>query len=198
MPGFFKCCEYWIFDLDGTLTQPVHDFEYIRKELMIAPDEDILQHLADLPLSARQEKTERLDQLEHFYALQAKSAPGVYSLLESLSEKHCQLGIVTRNTKAFTQLSLSVLNLSVYFNEECIIGRDDALPKPDPHGIDKLLALWGAPAMDSIMDGDYKYDLMAGRAAGCKTAHVSANDELQWPELTDYRYTSLVQLAKLI
>ncbi|BBB30147.1 HAD family hydrolase [Neptunomonas japonica] len=198
MPSFFKCCEYWIFDLDGTLTLPVHDFEYIRKELMISPDEDILQHLADLSPSVRQKKTERLDQLEHFYALQAKSAPGVYSLLESLSEKKCQLGIVTRNTKAFTQLSLSVLNLSEYFDEACIIGRDDALPKPDPHGIDKLLSFWGVPATDSVMVGDYKYDLMAGRAAGCKTAHISTNHDLQWPELTDYRYTSLAQLATLI
>lgn len=198
MPDFIKHCEHWIFDLDGTLTQPVHDFAYIRKELMIPPDEDILQHLVNLPLPMRQEKTERLDQLEHFYALQAKSAPGVYLLLENLSKKHCQLGIVTRNTKAFSQLSLSVLNLLEYFDEEYIIGRDDALPKPDPHGIDTLLSLWGVSAPDTVMVGDYKYDLMAGRAAGCKTAHVSTNNGLQWPELTDYRYCSLAQLAKLI
>jgi HAD superfamily hydrolase (TIGR01549 family) len=198
MSIFLKRCAVWIFDLDGTLTQPVHDFEHMRKELKIPPGEDILRHLDSLPLDMRQEKTERLDELEHFYALRARSAPGVYSLLDHLSKKQCQLGIVTRNTKAFSQLSLSQLNLLDYFADDCIIGRDDALPKPDPHGIDTLLSLWGVSASDALMIGDYKYDLMAGRAAGCKTAHVSANDTLQWPELTDYRYHSLDQLAKLI
>lgn len=198
MSDFLKHCEHWIFDLDGTLTQPVHDFDLIRRELDITPGEDILQHLANLSEPIRSEKVERLDQLEHFYALQAKSANGVYSLLEELSHKQCNMGIVTRNTKAFTQLSLSVLNLSEYFPSECIIGRDDAVPKPDPQGIGKLLSLWAAPASNAVMVGDFKYDLLAGKAAGCKTVHVSTDRDMQWPELSDYRYNSLAELAKLI
>lgn len=198
MPQFLKCCQYWIFDLDGTLTQPVHDFAYIRRELDIAPDEDILSHLSSLPELQRRQKSERLDQLEHFYALQAKSAEGVYSLIKILASKQCQLAIVTRNTKVFAQLSLSVLELSSHFLDECIIGRDEALPKPEPHGIQALISQWGVSANDVIMVGDYKYDLQAGRAAGCRTIHVSDNDELQWPSLTDYRFNSLSELSELI
>lgn len=198
MPQFLKRCEYWIFDLDGTLTQPVHDFAYIRKELDIPPDEDILLHLASLPEVLRDQKSERLDQLEHFYALQTKSAVGVYPLIKLLARKQCRLGIVTRNTKVFAQLSLSVLQLSSHFADEAIIGRDEAPPKPEPHGIQTLIAQWGASAEDVMMVGDYKYDLLAGRAAGCRTVHVSDNDELQWPSLTDYRFNSLSELSELL
>ncbi len=198
MLQFLKRCEYWIFDLDGTLTQPVHDFAYIRRELDIAPDEDILLHLASLPDVQRRQKSERLDQLEHFYALQTKSAEGVDSLIKLLTRKQCRLGIVTRNTKVFAQLSLSVLQLSSHFSDECIIGRDEALPKPEPHGIQTLISQWGVSAGDVMMVGDYKYDLLAGRAAGCRTIHVSNNDELQWPALTDYRFNSLSELSELL
>lgn len=198
MSLFLQRCKYWIFDLDGTLTQPVHDFTFIRKELDIPPDEDILSHLAFLSEPLRSRKIERLDQLEHFYALQTKSAAGVYSLIELLTQKQCKLGIVTRNTKVFTQLSLSVLQLQSHFSDDYIIGRDEALPKPEPHGIQKIISQWGIPASDAVMVGDYKYDLLAGRAAGCCTAHVSENDGLQWPELTDYRFKSLVELFDLL
>jgi HAD superfamily hydrolase (TIGR01549 family) len=198
MSRFLEHCEYWIFDLDGTLTQPVHDFNFIRKELGVALNEDILQHLSALPDQQRSIKVARLDELEHFYALQAKSAPGVYELLDVLSEKRCRMGIVTRNTKAFTQLSLSMLNLSHHFADAYIVGRDDAEPKPQPHGIQKIISLWDVSASDVVMVGDYKFDLLAGRAAGCKTAHVSEDENLQWPELTDYRVNSLSELFTLI
>ena len=193
-----KRCKHWIFDLDGTLTLPVHDFSYMRKELDIAPDEDILSHLASLPPKQRSIKSERLDQLEHFYALQAKSAEGVYPLIELLANKGCQLGILTRNTKQFAQLSLSVLQLSSHFPDEFVIGRDEALPKPKPHGIQKLVSQWDIPVSDVTMVGDYKYDLLAGRAAGSRTVHVSSNVELRWPELTDYHFQSLSELSELI
>ena len=40
---------HWVFDLDGTLTVPVHDFALIRRALDIPADADILGHLAALP-----------------------------------------------------------------------------------------------------------------------------------------------------
>ncbi|KPW40478.1 hypothetical protein ALO66_05453, partial [Pseudomonas coronafaciens pv. atropurpurea] len=40
---------HWVFDMDGTLTVPVHDFAAIKRELDIPQDHDILGHLAALP-----------------------------------------------------------------------------------------------------------------------------------------------------
>ena len=40
---------HWVFDMDGTLTVAVHDFEAIKRALEIPQSDDILHHLAALP-----------------------------------------------------------------------------------------------------------------------------------------------------
>ena len=42
-------CQYWIFDLDGTLTIAVHDFDAIRDELGLPAGEPILEAMSKLP-----------------------------------------------------------------------------------------------------------------------------------------------------
>ena len=48
---FFALSHYrhWAFNMDGTLTEAVHDFALIRSALDIPPAADILHHLATLP-----------------------------------------------------------------------------------------------------------------------------------------------------
>ena len=41
--------KYWIFELDGTLTVAVHDFNAIRKELGIPERQPIVEALKSLP-----------------------------------------------------------------------------------------------------------------------------------------------------
>ena len=196
MKAFLNQCQHWIFDLDGTLTQAVHDFDRMRDILGIPRGEDILGHIAGLPEHERIEKNLQLDQLELDYAIQAKPAQGVYELIELLVERKSQLGIVTRNTKAFAHLSLQALRLDEYFPIDHIVGRDEAEPKPDPSGIAHLMRLWSCAPEQTVMVGDYKYDLLAGRAAGCKTIHVSMSSQ-QWPQVTDLYLGSLSDLADM-
>ena len=44
-----KEIRHWIFDMDGTLTQDIHDFEMMKRVLEVPPDGDILTHLDSLP-----------------------------------------------------------------------------------------------------------------------------------------------------
>ena len=41
--------KYWIFDLDGTLTVAVHDFNAIRNELGIPAGQPIIKTIESLP-----------------------------------------------------------------------------------------------------------------------------------------------------
>lgn len=184
----------WIFDLDGTLTQPVHDFLHIRQALGISPDQDILATIAARPAREREEMTERLDELEHIYAAQAKPASGVLELLDFLASKRCDMGILTRNTHSIAVASLMAIGAEHFFRQDRIIGRDEARPKPDKHGITLLLDGWQRKPNEAVMVGDYRYDLETGRAAGTYTVHVDDRDR-HWPELTDLRVTSLQALA---
>lgn len=184
----------WIFDLDGTLTQPVHDFLHIREELGIAADQDILATIAARPSTEREEMMVRLDELEHVYAARAKPAPGVLELLELLTVNQCDLGILTRNTQSIAIASLAAIGAEHFFNHDRIIGRDEARPKPDTQGITLLLNSWQRMPDEAVMVGDFRYDLETGRAAGTFTVHVDDRDR-HWPELTDLRVPSLQALT---
>ncbi len=184
----------WIFDLDGTLTNPVHDFDLMRRELGMPADADILQTLAATSGAEKQRLTRELDVLEEFYAKQAAAALGVQSLIEYLANKGCSLGIFTRNTKDMAILSLEAIGVAQFFNHQHIIGRDEAPHKPEPQGIFDLLGQWQLPVSESVMIGDYMFDLQAGRAAKATTVHVS-KDQQRWPELTDYHFSTLEDLS---
>ncbi|WP_432695796.1 HAD family hydrolase [Marinobacterium sp. YM272] len=189
---------FWVFDLDGTLTRPVHDFAHIRRELGLAPDADILSTLSTLPSPEREQQFERLDQLELFYAAQTEPATAVVELLARLAGRGCTLGILTRNSQPVALQALAAINASDYFLPRYVLGRDEARPKPDPQGIETLLEYWGAWPDQAVMVGDFRYDLEAGRACGTATVHVDHGIHPPWPELTDLRVTCLSQLVEML
>lgn len=189
---------YWIFDLDGTLTRPVHDFAHIRAELGLAPDVDILRTLAALPRPQRERQYAQLDELELHYAAMTEPAPAVTELLALLDARGCRLGILTRNTRAVALRALEAIGAARHFAPCDVLGRDEARPKPDPHGIEQLLARWNGSVQHAVMVGDFRYDLEAGRACGTATIHVDHGVHTGWPELTDLRISSLSQLIDLL
>jgi len=186
---------YWIFDLDGTLTVPVHDFEYIRRELDIPAVADILGHLDSLPEAEASQRRIRLQEIEIGLARKARPSPGALQAVETLHRSGAQLGILTRNDRDIALLTLATIGLEPFFPKSHILGRDEAPPKPDPAGIRHLLAGWGAKPADAVMVGDYLFDLQAGRAAGATTIHVARPDGKKWQELTDYAVASLDELT---
>ena len=128
---------FWIFDLDGTLTVPVHDFVAIKNELGLDPNSDILSSLAALSESERAAKNQVLMEIEVDLAKNAEAAVGGERLLNALQQRNCTLGILTRNAMECVWLSLRAIGLQGYFSPHSIIGRDEAKPKPDPDGIFK-------------------------------------------------------------
>ncbi|WP_315980139.1 hypothetical protein [Aliamphritea spongicola] len=90
---------HWVFDLDGTLTRPVHDFAHMRRELGIPEGEMILETIEQAPEPRKQQLLQRLDELEGHYARQAQPAEGVQDLIIRLHRAGCKLGILTRNKK---------------------------------------------------------------------------------------------------
>lgn len=186
---------HWVFDLDGTLTEPAHDFAAIRQELEIPPESDILGHLDELPEAEARERLRRLDEIEIAIAARAKPAAGAAKLMAALAERGVRVGILTRNTRDNAWTSLTVIGLDAYFDREAVIGRDEAEPKPHPDGVLKLQALWGAEAEDVVVVGDYLFDLQTGRAAGAATVHVYGGVVGRWPEWTDLGVESLHELV---
>ncbi|HEY3309629.1 MAG TPA: HAD family hydrolase [Desulfuromonadaceae bacterium] len=186
---------HWVFDLDGTLTVAVHDFEAIRRELSIPDGSDILGHLASLPDHLARPLHARLQDIELELAGVTRAAIGALNLMEHLQDNAIILGILTRNTRENALRTLDLIGLGSYFEPCNVIGRDEALPKPDPDGICRLAANWNADPASMVMVGDYLYDLQAGRTAGALTVHVDHTRSFRWPELADICVTTLEELA---
>jgi len=189
---------HWVFDLDGTLTVAVHDFAAIRQELSIPDGCDILGHLASLPEHRARPLHVRLQEIELELAHITEAAPGARELLDRLYGAGASLGVLTRNTRDNALRTLGMIGLGGYFAAADVLGRDEALPKPDPDGIHRLMALWGAEAATTVMVGDYLYDLQAGRLAGTMTVHVDVTRSFRWPELADIRVGTLAELVRWI
>ncbi len=190
-----KLKKHWLFDMDGTLTHAVHDFDAIRKQLALPEQKPILESLAKLPPEIAAKKNKLLDEIEFEIAEQATAQPGSKPLLQSLQQQGCSIGIVTRNGKEIAKATLKACGLDVFFTDTTIIGRECAAPKPEPDGVTLLLKRLDANPADAVMVGDYMFDLMAGRKAGTQSIHLDVSDRGQWPEWTDYRIESLNQLV---
>jgi len=187
----------WVFDLDGTLTKPVHDFADIRRQLGIPPADDILEYLAALSPEAAEPLHERLHAIELELSARTEAAPGAVACIARLAARGVRLGILTRNSRAIAHHTLTKLGLACYFPPEQIIGRDEALPKPSPDGLHKLACSWQVTTSELVMVGDYLFDLQTGRAAGAVTIHVDPSGTFNWPELADLCVTSLHDVAPL-
>jgi len=133
---------HWIFDLDGTLTVAVHDFGYIRGELGIPLGTDILGHLSALPHREALPLHARLQEIELELSGATSAAVGADLLLRQLRDCGARLGILTRNTRENARRTLDLVGLGDFFADDDILGRDEALPKPDPDGIFRLARRW--------------------------------------------------------
>jgi HAD superfamily hydrolase (TIGR01509 family) len=194
-PNLLKHRNHWIFDLDGTLTVSAHDFEHIRRELGLAPETPILEALHAMPAEQAAPLWETLNELEFYYAGQASVMQGAAELLEKLHENGRQLAILTRNTMPVVKQTLHACRLEHFFPLEHILDRDACIPKPSPDGVRRLLEFWRADADDSVMVGDYLYDLEAGKGAGVATIHVDTRrGDFDWSEYTDIRVEGLGEI----
>ena len=190
-----RCC--WIFDLDGTLTLPVHDFAAIRTALgMSETDPDILGFLAALPEAEAATRHARLIEIEYELAARTAAAPGAGRLLDQLLRRGTRVGILTRNTREIALHTLGMIGLKEYFSPDAILGREEAEPKPHPEGIEKLLGAWGRIPNEAVMVGDYLFDLQVGRAAGTATIHVDRSGAFRWPDLADLSVATLDELVE--
>lgn len=180
--------------MDGTLTIGVHDFAMMRSELGLAPDAAILETVQAMPVEQAAPLWDKINAMEYHFASLAKPMPGAFELLAHLQERGTNLGILTRNLMPVALETLKTCNLDGFFKPCDILDRDSCTPKPHPAGIHLLLQQWQASACDSVMVGDYLFDLEAGKAAKVTTVHISTLAQHPWPHITDWGIDNLHQL----
>jgi len=165
--------KHWIFDMDGTLTVAIHDFDAIRNDLGIPQGKRILEAIGEMPSEKAKFLYKRLDEIEMKLTSQTKPQKGALELLSLLKKNNANLGILTRNNKKNAQKTLNNCCFSDFFKPEYILGRESVEPKPNPDGIYQLLKLWNADPKDTVMVGDHQMDVEAGSLAGTFTIFLN-------------------------
>lgn len=184
----FGPIETVIFDFDGTL---VNTMPSVIKGLQEAvavgsgksvPVHDLVMTFGPAPLDVLRKwvPEERLmESFQHWIQFEKQAGPedlrpfeGVPEMLEALKKGPYVLGIFTGRDREGT---LRILKhngwLGKYFTEATIVCGDDGFPpKPQPDSLNHLLTRMQSDPKTTLMVGDHPYDMMAGRAAGTRTA----------------------------
>lgn len=115
-------------------------------------------------------------------------------MLEFVSKKQLKKALLTRNSRKSVNTVLRKHNLHFEF----IVSREDTKPKPAPDPI-FLLSKWMDIHTDHLlMVGDYKYDIMCGKAAGTKTALLRYAEYVETELSPDFEIDSIREVIHII
>jgi HAD superfamily hydrolase (TIGR01509 family) len=185
-----------IFDLDGTITQPFFDFDAIRKEMGLAKDSGpILESMEKMTAQQRR----RAERILHFHeqraVTQSRLNAGAKRTLSALRKMGIGIGILTRNRRANALAIAEKHNLKF----DAVVGREQGPVKPDAFGVLKLCEQFGVKPAETLVVGDYLFDLLCAKAAGAVavllTNHSKA-DELA--EYADYTVESIDEILGIV
>ncbi len=190
--------KFWIFDMDGTLTVAAHDFGAIRRELGLPQGRPILEQISEMPEARAKELLARLARIEIEIARRAVPHPGARELLEALTRRGIRVGIVTRNSHDNALETLRRCGLAGFFDPAFILGREACDPKPSPDGIRRLMEMWKASPSETVMVGDYLFDIQSGREAGTATIYVGDANRDGWTSEADARAADLHEVRRLL
>jgi HAD superfamily hydrolase (TIGR01509 family) len=185
--------EALLFDMDGTLTEPLLDFAKIRREIGLTSDA-ILEQVARMDATER----ERAEAILHRHELEAAASstlnPGCRQVLSAAKSRKVPVGVITRNSRQCTSLVMQKHGLEFAI----VLTRDDGLFKPSPEPVLEACKRLNASATQAWMIGDGEFDVLAGRNAGAWTVWVSHGRERAFDAQADRVVRDLHELHDLL
>jgi HAD superfamily hydrolase (TIGR01549 family) len=157
-----------LFDLDGTLTEPLLDFDLIRREMGIG-QRPILEALAEMDQPLRSAAEAVLLRHERRAAEESTLNQGCAQLLARLEDMGIATAIITRNSMASVQQVLRRHGLRF----GALIAREDGPVKPDAWPLLEACRRLGVSPAEAWMVGDGEYDILAAQAAGVRSVWLS-------------------------
>jgi HAD superfamily hydrolase (TIGR01549 family) len=157
-----------LFDMDGTLTEPMLDFPRIKAEMGIGT-RPILEALAEMSPERRAEAEAVLLRHEDHAAAHATLNPGCRELLGYLHDVGIATALISRNSRRSVEIVMRLHSLEF----EGIVAREDGPFKPSPVPLQIACREIGVLHSDVWMVGDGQYDIEAAVAAGIAGVWVS-------------------------
>ncbi|MBC8379339.1 MAG: HAD family hydrolase [Planctomycetes bacterium] len=185
-----------IFDLDGTLTEPVLDFDTIRSEMGLPPESvDILTAMEAMAPARQKQAHSILARHEHHAAQNSQLNDGVTELLAELRRRKIPIGLLTRNTRENTLHAARRHQLRF----DAIVDRQDGPVKPDAYGVLEICRRFNATPAETVIVGDFLHDLQSARNAGAIAVLIKTHPKADhYKAHADYSISHMSELLGII
>ncbi len=185
-----------IFDLDGTITQPYFDFDAIREEIGLTKDSGaLLESMEKMTPQLRRKAEKILFIHEQKAVVESKLNSGAKRTLSALRAAGIHIGILTRNKRGNAYAIARKHNLQF----DAVIGREDGPVKPDAFGVLQLCRQFGVEPEETLLVGDYLFDLLCAKAAGaCAVLLANHHQADDFAEHADFRIENIAGILEII
>ncbi len=185
-----------IFDLDGTITQPYLDFACIREEMgMDRNGGPILEAMARMTPQQRQRAETILLAHEEKAVAESQLNAGAKEALVAIRTRGLPIGILTRNRK--DNAWAVARKHGLHF--DAVVGREDGPVKPDGFGVQHLCRQFHVEPAQTLLVGDYLFDLLCARAAGAIPVLLMNHERAdEFAQHADFTVGSLAELLPII
>lgn len=102
--------------------------------------------------------------------------PHVLETLKTLHERGLQMAICSSRGRPTLEGFVKTFHLEHYVSM-VVSANDVEHHKPHPEPVQKILATLGVAPEEAIVVGDASYDILMGRAAGCRTVGVTYGNQ---------------------
>jgi len=185
-----------IFDLDGTITRPFFDFDAIREEMGLDRNAGpVLEAMEKMTPQQRQRAEEILHFHEQRAVTESKLNDGAKETLEVLRKAKINIGILTRNRRSNALAIAEKHDLKF----DAIVDRDDGPVKPDAFGVLRICGKFGVRPEETLVVGDYLFDLLCAKAAGAVAVLLANNKQAdEFAEHADFCIETIDQILQII
>ena len=185
-----------IFDLDGTITQPYFDFDAIREEMGLARDAGPVWEAMEKMTPYQRRRTE---DILHFHeqkgVAESELNAGAKETLLALRRAGINVGVLTRNRRD------NALGVAKKHGLEfdAVIGREQGPVKPDAFGVLRLCEIFEVSPSETLVVGDYLFDLQCARAAGAGAVLLTNHERAgEFAEHADFTVDKLDEILQII
>jgi len=185
-----------IFDLDGTITQPFFEFDAIREEIGLARDSGpLLESMEKMNPQLRRKAEKILFIHEQKAVIESKLNTGAEQTLSALRAAGIHIGILTRNKRGNAYAIAQKHKLKF----DAVIGREDGPVKPDAFGVIELCRQFGVKPQETLLVGDYLFDLLCAKAAGaCAVLLANHHQADDFAEHADFCIENITGILEII
>lgn len=183
-----------IFDMDGTLTVPVLDFGAIRAEIGVEPGDDLLRQIEAMSPAYQRRAHAVIERHEADAARRAALNPGADRLLADLIADRVPIALLTRNSRASVDAFCD--RFAVRF--DAVHTREDGVTKPSPQPVLHLCREMNVAPADTLVVGDFLFDILSGKAAGSPTCLIVHGPPPEWAGEADIIIEHLSQLPERV